>query len=102
MHGAQAGLLAVGVELEAVQPDILPEAQAHDVQVITTVTEGTRQLHEDCTQHIITPVIDVTASALKAFSILPFLSPKSFVSSFTTPSVWGGGVDVKYSYVPSG
>lgn len=46
VHGAQAGLLALGVELEAVQPDILPEAQAHHVQVIAAVTEGTGQLHK--------------------------------------------------------
>lgn len=46
MHGFQAGLVALGVELVAVQPDILPEAQAHHIQVFTTVTEGTRQLHK--------------------------------------------------------
>lgn len=46
MHGAQAGLVALGVELDALEPDILPEAQAHHIQVFTTVTEGTRQLHK--------------------------------------------------------
>lgn len=46
VHGAQAGLVALGVELEAAQPDVLPEAQAHHIQVITTVTEGARQLHK--------------------------------------------------------
>lgn len=46
MHGTQAGLVVLGVDLDAVQPDILPEAQAHHIQVFTTVTEGTRQLHK--------------------------------------------------------
>lgn len=46
VHGAQAGLVALRVELDAVQPDVLPEAQAHHIQVIATVAEGTRQLHE--------------------------------------------------------
>lgn len=46
VHGTQAGLVALGVELGAAQPDILPEAQAHHIQVIATVPEGTRQLHE--------------------------------------------------------
>lgn len=46
VHGAQAGLVALGVELEAAHPDVLPEAQAHHIQVIAPVTEGTGQLHK--------------------------------------------------------
>lgn len=51
MHGAQAGLVALRVELETVEPDVLPEAQAHHIQVFTTITEGTGQLHKHCQQY---------------------------------------------------
>lgn len=47
VHGAQAGLVALGVKLDALEPDILPEAQAHHIQVFATIAEGTRQLHKD-------------------------------------------------------
>lgn len=48
MHGAHSGLVALGVNLDVLDPDVLPEAQTHHIQVITTVTEGTRQLHKHC------------------------------------------------------
>lgn len=51
MHGVQGGLVALRVDLDMLDPDVLPEAQAHHIQVITTITEGTRQLHEHC-RHI--------------------------------------------------
>lgn len=51
MHGAQAGLVALRVQLETVEPDVLPEAQAHHIQVVTTITEGTGQLHKHCRQY---------------------------------------------------
>lgn len=48
MHGAQGGLVALRVDLDMLDPDILPEAQAHHIQVITTITEGTGQLDKHC------------------------------------------------------
>lgn len=48
MHGVQGGLVALRVDLDMLDPDVLPEAQAHHIQVITTITEDTRQLHEHC------------------------------------------------------
>lgn len=59
VHGAQGGLVALGVDLDMLDPDVLPEAQAHHIQVVTTITEGTCQLHKHC-RH--------TAAELLAFS----------------------------------
>ena len=48
VHGGQGGLVALGVDLDLLDPDVLPEAQAHHIQVVTTITEGTCQLHKHC------------------------------------------------------
>ncbi len=48
VHGSQCGLVALRVDLHVLDPDVLPEAQAHHIQVITAVTEGTCQLHKHC------------------------------------------------------
>lgn len=48
MHVAQGRLVALGVDLHVLDPDVLPEAQAHHIQVIAPVTESTRQLHKHC------------------------------------------------------
>lgn len=50
MHGGQSGLVTLRVDLDVLQPDVLPEAQPDHIQVITTVPEGARQLHENCKQ----------------------------------------------------
>lgn len=31
MHGGQGGLVALGVDLDLLDPDVLPEAQAHHI-----------------------------------------------------------------------
>lgn len=91
MHVVQGGLVVLRVDLYTLDPDVLPEAQAHHVQVIATVAEGTRQLHKHCGTHIIDLPSFITTwegkGSVEVFMILPFLSPKSFVSSLTTPSV---------------
>lgn len=48
VHGAQLGLVALRVDLYLLEPDVLPEAQAHHIQVLTAITEGTGQLYESC------------------------------------------------------
>lgn len=52
MHGGQSGLVALRVDLDMLDPDVLPEAQTHHIQVVAAVAEGTCQLHKHC-QHII-------------------------------------------------
>lgn len=95
MHGAQGGLVALRVDLDVLDPDVLPEAQAHHIQVVATIAEGTRQLHKHC-QHITVGAffhcdlvhLQMTQEFhVELFMMLPFLSPKSVGSSFTTPSV---------------
>lgn len=53
MHVVQGGLVVLRVDLDTLDPDVLPEAQAHHVQVIATVAEGTRQLHKHCGTNMI-------------------------------------------------
>lgn len=48
VHGAQSGLVVLRVDLDMLDPDVLPEAQAHHIQVVTTIAEGTCQLHKHC------------------------------------------------------
>lgn len=74
MHVAQGRLVALGVDLHVLDPDVLPEAQAHHIQVIAPVTESTRQLHKHCPHTTagllfhccasLTPVHDSTLRAL--------------------------------------
>lgn len=94
MHGAQGGLVALRVDLDMMDPDILPEAQAHHIQVITTITEGTGQLDKHCwyMRQDLLLYCNLSSQHGRGFSeelfgILPFLVPKSFGSSFTIPSV---------------
>lgn len=58
VHVGQSGLVALWVDLDLMDPDVLPEAQAHHIQVVTTVAEGTCQLHKHCrhTIHYLTTV----------------------------------------------
>lgn len=94
MHLAQSGPVGLRVDLDTVDPDVLPEAQAHHIQVVTTITEGTCQLHKHC-QHIIVDSLfhydvlhlEMTRLGKELLMMLPFLSPKSAGSSFTIPSV---------------
>lgn len=46
VHGAQSRLVALGVDLNVGDPDVLPEAQTYHVQVVAAVTEGTHQVHK--------------------------------------------------------
>lgn len=46
MHAAHCRLVAIWVDLDMLDPDVLPEAEAHHVQVVAAVAEGTRQLHK--------------------------------------------------------
>ncbi|TNN64263.1 hypothetical protein EYF80_025514 [Liparis tanakae] len=48
VHFGQSGLVALRVDLDVRDPDVLPEAQAHHVQVVGAVPEGARQLHKHC------------------------------------------------------
>lgn len=48
VHAAQGRLVALRVDLDLLDPDVLPEAEAHHVQVVAAVAEGARQLHKHC------------------------------------------------------
>lgn len=90
VHAAQGRLVAVRVDLDLLDPDVLPEAEAHHVQVVAAVAESARQLHKHCTGErgwLFHP--DTASSPEPQAPLSPFLSPKSFVSSLTTPSVEG-------------
>lgn len=84
--------MAVRVDLDLLDPDVLPEAEAHHVQVVAAVAESARQLHKHCKgEHGSLFHPDTTSSQELQPPLSPFLSPKSFVSSLTTPSVEGDG-----------
>lgn len=81
MHVVQGGLVVLRVDLDTLDPDVLPEAQAHHVQVIATVAEGTRQLHKHCGTHIIEDVpsfITIREGKCGSFYDLTFSVSKVF------------------------
>lgn len=45
VHAVLGRLVALRVDLDMLDPDVLPEAEAHHVQVIAAIAEGARQLH---------------------------------------------------------
>lgn len=74
VHLAEFRLGAVGVQLVLREPDVLPEAQAHHIQVLAAVTEGTCQLYENCphkTRHLL--FIQVTQQSKKYIFLLCYL-----------------------------
>lgn len=46
VHGAHCRLVVLRVDLDVLDPDVLPEAEAHHVQVVAAVAESARQLHK--------------------------------------------------------
>lgn len=46
MHAALGRLVVLRVDLDLLDPDVLPEAEAHHVQVVAAIAEGARQLHK--------------------------------------------------------
>lgn len=42
------GVASGGVNLDALDPDVSPEGQAHDIQVIASIAEGTGEVDEHC------------------------------------------------------
>lgn len=47
MHGSEGGFVVSSrVQLEVLEPDVFPEGQSNDIQVLTAITESTGQLHK--------------------------------------------------------
>lgn len=46
VHAALGRFVALRVDLDLFDPDVLPEAETHHVQVVAAIAEGARQLHK--------------------------------------------------------
>lgn len=78
MHAAQRRPVVLRVDLDMLDPDVLPEAEAHHVQVVAAVAERARQLHKHCAG-------DTTRYFVRSQEHLRSSSRQSNLSCFQSP-----------------